>query len=157
MEVGCGTHPHCHTVWQKKDESRIKAAEMRSLRSTCGVSLKGRCRNSDVKERCGLKKDAAIRVEEGVSWWYCHTERTNKSRIAKQVYKANGCDGRAGRGRSRKSYSEQIGVVLKIVQILNIQNQRACIKRLTNVSEARNICKNRTMRKFLVSAYPSEK
>ncbi|GBP82570.1 hypothetical protein EVAR_87816_1 [Eumeta japonica] len=35
-------------VWQKKNESRINAVEMRSLRSMCGVSRKDRCRNSDV-------------------------------------------------------------------------------------------------------------
>ncbi|GBP21250.1 hypothetical protein EVAR_84377_1 [Eumeta japonica] len=43
-------------VWQKKNESRINAVEMRSLRSTCGVSRKDRCGNSDVRERCGLKE-----------------------------------------------------------------------------------------------------
>ncbi|GBP61084.1 hypothetical protein EVAR_48583_1 [Eumeta japonica] len=31
---------------------------MRSLRSTCGVFWKDRCRN-DVRERCGLKEDVA--------------------------------------------------------------------------------------------------
>ncbi|GBP85560.1 hypothetical protein EVAR_67737_1 [Eumeta japonica] len=29
-----------------------------------GVSLKDRCRNSDVGERCGLKEDVGIRVEK---------------------------------------------------------------------------------------------
>ncbi|GBP13100.1 hypothetical protein EVAR_93069_1 [Eumeta japonica] len=36
---------------------------MRSLRSMCGVSHKDRCRNSDVRERCGLKEDVVTRVE----------------------------------------------------------------------------------------------
>ncbi|GBP73818.1 hypothetical protein EVAR_54870_1 [Eumeta japonica] len=39
-------------VWQKKNESRINAAEMRSLLSMCGVSREDRCRNSDVRELC---------------------------------------------------------------------------------------------------------
>ncbi|GBP54495.1 Outer dense fiber protein 3-like protein 2 [Eumeta japonica] len=50
-------------VWQKKNESRINAVEMRSLRSRYGVSRKDRCRNSDVTERCGLKEHVVTRVE----------------------------------------------------------------------------------------------
>ncbi|GBP89869.1 hypothetical protein EVAR_65758_1 [Eumeta japonica] len=39
---------------------------MRSLRTMCGVSRKGRCRNSDVRERCGLKEGVVTRVERAV-------------------------------------------------------------------------------------------
>ncbi|GBP51118.1 hypothetical protein EVAR_31843_1 [Eumeta japonica] len=49
-------------VWQKKDEIRINAVKIRSM---CGVSRKDRCRNSDVRERCGLKEDVT-RVERGL-------------------------------------------------------------------------------------------
>ncbi|GBP51000.1 hypothetical protein EVAR_37157_1 [Eumeta japonica] len=52
-------------VWQKKDESRISAVEIRLLRSTCEVSRKDRCRNSHVRDRCGLKEDVVTRVETG--------------------------------------------------------------------------------------------
>ncbi|GBP80463.1 hypothetical protein EVAR_12667_1 [Eumeta japonica] len=41
----------------------IDAVEIQSLHHTCGVSQKDRCRNSDVRERCGLKKDIVIKVE----------------------------------------------------------------------------------------------
>ncbi|GBP70923.1 hypothetical protein EVAR_97770_1 [Eumeta japonica] len=44
-------------VWQKKNENRINVMEMRSLRNICGVSRKDTRRNSDVRERCGLKED----------------------------------------------------------------------------------------------------
>ncbi|GBP36511.1 hypothetical protein EVAR_8344_1 [Eumeta japonica] len=47
----------------EENESRINAMEMRSLRSMCGLTQKDRCRNSDVRERCGLKKDVVTRVE----------------------------------------------------------------------------------------------
>ncbi|GBP66746.1 hypothetical protein EVAR_28613_1 [Eumeta japonica] len=52
-------------VWLKKNESRINAVEMQSLHSMCGVSLKDRCRNSDLKDRCRLRKDVVTRVERG--------------------------------------------------------------------------------------------
>ncbi|GBP43316.1 hypothetical protein EVAR_31200_1 [Eumeta japonica] len=53
-------------VWQKKNESRINAVEVRSLCGVCGVSRKDRCRNSDVRERCGLKKDVVTWVERAM-------------------------------------------------------------------------------------------
>ncbi|GBP61724.1 hypothetical protein EVAR_89104_1 [Eumeta japonica] len=45
--------------------SLVNAVEIRSLRSTCGVCLKDRRRNSEVRERCGLKEDVVTRVERG--------------------------------------------------------------------------------------------
>ncbi|GBP00245.1 hypothetical protein EVAR_861_1 [Eumeta japonica] len=42
-------------------------------------------------------------------------------------------------------------------QILSTCNQQVCKKRLMDVSEARKICKDRTMRKSVVSVYPYEK
>ncbi|GBP73243.1 hypothetical protein EVAR_55009_1 [Eumeta japonica] len=52
-------------VWQKKNESRINAVKMQSLRSM-GESRKDRYRNSDVRERCGLKVDVVTRVERAI-------------------------------------------------------------------------------------------
>ncbi|GBP12988.1 hypothetical protein EVAR_79324_1 [Eumeta japonica] len=58
-------------VWQKKNERSIKVVEMRSLRSMYyGVSRKGRCRDSDVGERCGLKEDVVTKVESWVSSFF---------------------------------------------------------------------------------------
>ncbi|GBO99585.1 hypothetical protein EVAR_730_1 [Eumeta japonica] len=49
-------------VCRRKNERMINAVEMCSM---CGVSLKDRCRNSVVRERCGLKEDVVSRVEMG--------------------------------------------------------------------------------------------
>ncbi|GBP61917.1 hypothetical protein EVAR_41732_1 [Eumeta japonica] len=54
-------------VWRKKNEIRINAVEMRPLRSTCGVSRKDSCRNSDVRKRFGFKEDVVTRVERAAS------------------------------------------------------------------------------------------
>ncbi|GBP36547.1 hypothetical protein EVAR_8382_1 [Eumeta japonica] len=67
-------------VWQKKNESRINAVEMQSLRSTCAVSQKDRCRNSGVGERRSLKEDVVTRVEQGM---FDHLERMNENRLTK--------------------------------------------------------------------------
>ncbi|GBP67726.1 hypothetical protein EVAR_40497_1 [Eumeta japonica] len=47
------------------------------------------------------------------------------------------------------------GHIKKNGQSLSSRNRRACMKRLMDVSEARQICKDRTIRQSIVSAYPS--
>ncbi|GBP38407.1 hypothetical protein EVAR_28204_1 [Eumeta japonica] len=42
---------------------KINAVEIPSLFNMCGVSLKDRYRNSDVRERCGWKEHVVTRVE----------------------------------------------------------------------------------------------
>ncbi|GBP87513.1 hypothetical protein EVAR_86550_1 [Eumeta japonica] len=85
-------------VWQRKNENRINAVEMRSLRSMRGVSQDDRCRNSDVREWCDLKKDVVSRVQRGILRWFGHLEWMNESKLTKQIYKANVCDGKIGKG-----------------------------------------------------------
>ncbi|GBP56939.1 hypothetical protein EVAR_33996_1 [Eumeta japonica] len=123
----------------------------------CGVSRKDRCRNSDIRKRCGLKEDVVTKVERGILWWFSHLERINESRLTKQIYRANVCDGKVGKGCSRKSYANHIDGILKNGQILSTRNRRDCKKKLMGVSEAREVCKDHTMWKSIVSAYSSGK
>ncbi|GBP82383.1 hypothetical protein EVAR_55266_1 [Eumeta japonica] len=51
-------------VWLKKNESGIYAVKIQSLRNMCGVSLKDRCKNSDVRRRCGLKENIVTGAEK---------------------------------------------------------------------------------------------
>ncbi|GBP21241.1 Nuclear pore complex protein Nup214 [Eumeta japonica] len=51
-------------VWLMKNETRINAVAMRSLRSICGGSRKDICRISDVRGRYGLKEDVVTKVEK---------------------------------------------------------------------------------------------
>ncbi|GBP68862.1 Acetylcholine receptor subunit alpha-like 1 [Eumeta japonica] len=59
---------------------------MRSLRSMCEVSRKNTCRNSDVRERCGLKEDVLTRVGRCMLRWSSYLERMKESRLTKQIY-----------------------------------------------------------------------
>ncbi|GBP22916.1 hypothetical protein EVAR_95316_1 [Eumeta japonica] len=68
-------------VRQKKNENRVNAVEMRSLRDMCGVSRKDICRDSDVRERSDLKEDVGPRVERSMLRWFDHLEMPNESKL----------------------------------------------------------------------------
>ncbi|GBP27574.1 hypothetical protein EVAR_18769_1 [Eumeta japonica] len=108
------------------------------------------------RERCGLKENVVTRVERGMLWWLGPLERMNESRLTKQIYRANVCDEKVGKGRP-KSYADYIGGTLKKGQILSTRNRRACMKRLMDVSETREICEDRTIWKSIITFYPSGK
>ncbi|GBP50011.1 hypothetical protein EVAR_46633_1 [Eumeta japonica] len=98
-------------VWQKINESRVDVGKMRFLLNMCGVSLKDRCRNSTVRERCGLK-DVATRVETGILQFW-PSGKDNERRLRKQIYRASVYNGKIGKSRFRKSYAEEICGILK--------------------------------------------
>ncbi|GBP29625.1 hypothetical protein EVAR_79174_1 [Eumeta japonica] len=65
----------------RKSKSRINAVEMRSLRSTCGVSRRNRCRNNDVRGRRDLKEVVVTRVERGVNEHASHQKVRDHRRL----------------------------------------------------------------------------
>ncbi|GBP35066.1 hypothetical protein EVAR_75269_1 [Eumeta japonica] len=56
-------------------------------------------------------------------------------------YRTNAYDGKIGKSQPRKFYAAHIVGILKKDQILSARNRRACIERLMDVSEAREIVK----------------
>ncbi|GBP21257.1 hypothetical protein EVAR_84384_1 [Eumeta japonica] len=137
----------------KKNESRINAVGMRFLGSVCGVSRKGRCRNGDARESRGLKEDVTIRLERGMLRWFGRRKMMNESRLTKQIYRASVCNEKVDKGCPKNFYADHIRGVLKKSQILGTGNRRVCMKRLMDVNKVREIYKDRSMWKSIVSAY----
>ncbi|GBP10868.1 hypothetical protein EVAR_5449_1 [Eumeta japonica] len=50
---------------------------MQFLRNICGVSLKDRCKNSDLRKQCGLKEDIVTRVEKDLTCVYLNVKMSN--------------------------------------------------------------------------------
>ena len=83
---------------KEKERKKLNVFEMRCLRSMCGVSRWDRIRNEVVRERTGVRKELADRVDENVLRWFGHVERMDDERLLKKVVDAR-VDGRRARGR----------------------------------------------------------
>ncbi|GBP78736.1 hypothetical protein EVAR_54547_1 [Eumeta japonica] len=59
--------------------------------------------------------------EGGMLRCFGHLERMNENRLRKQIYKANVCDGKIGKGFHRKSYADHIG------DTLNVKHPKPCM------------------------------
>ena len=86
--------------WGLKVEEREKldVAEMKCLRSMCGVTRMDRVRNEVVRERVGVSEKLSKRVDRKVLKWFGHVERMGNERMTKRVYVSE-VEGNRGRGR----------------------------------------------------------
>ena len=71
-----------------------------------GVRL-DRLRNEEVRERTGVRKDLANRVDRNVLRWFGHVERMEDERLLKRVVNAR-VDGRGARGRPRFGWMDGV-------------------------------------------------
>ena len=79
-----------------KERKKLNVFEMKCLRSMCGVSRWDRIRNEVVRERTGVRKELAVRVDKNVLRWFGHVERMGDERLLKKVVNTR-VDGRGVR------------------------------------------------------------
>ena len=101
-------------LWGMKESERQKlnVFEMRCLRSMCGVTRWDRLRNTVVRDRTGVKKELAERVDKNVLRWFGHVERMDDEKLLKRVVNAR-VDGRGARGRPRLGWMDGVKKALK--------------------------------------------
>ena len=85
--------------WGMRVEERHKldGAEMKCLRSMCGVTRMDRVRNEVVRGRVGVPEKLSGRVDRKVLKWFGHVERMGSKRMTKRVYMSE-VEGKGGEG-----------------------------------------------------------
>ena len=121
-----------------REKRRLNVMEMKCLRSICGVTIRDRIRNEEIRRRVGVQNDLSGRVERCVLRWFGHVERMDDERLAKMVY-ASGVDGRRGRGRPNRVWLDGVKEALNergwtLEQARVTVHDRAEWKRLVNVA-----------------------
>ena len=116
--------------WGMRVEERDKldVAEMKCLRSMCGVTRMDRVRNEVVRERVGVPERLSKRIDRKVLKWFGHVERMGSERMTKRVYMS---EVEGNRGRGRPPFRWRDGV------------RRACAEREMGLEEARGVCLDR--------------
>ena len=110
------------------ERRRLNVFEMKCLRSMAGVSRFDRLRNEEVRERAGVRKELAAKVDMNVLRWFGHVERMDNERLTKRVMNAK-VDGRNVRGRPRFGWIDGV--------------KKAVNERGMDVREAKEIARNR--------------
>ena len=92
-------------VLKKREENRLEAAQMNSLRQLLGVTKLDKEKNQCIREKTGAQ-DIVKEIKQYRQKWLQHVQRMDTNGIRKQAlqYKAKG---RRNRGRPTKRWKDQ--------------------------------------------------
>ena len=90
---------------------------------------------------------------EGLSW-FGNVVRLSDDRMAKKIYDGK-VSGKRNWGRPRLTFKNTVSKILEEGHVKNMWTpRRACMKRLMTVDEAKEICRDRTVWRSILSDYP---
>ena len=95
---------------------------MRCLRSICGVTLRDRVRNDDIREKCGIQK-LSSKVARHQLRWYGHVARMDPERLTHRVRYWNVPESwKRPRGRPKLRWLDCVKKNLGRVGIKNVED-----------------------------------
>ena len=95
-----------------RERKKLDVMEMRSLRSICGVTIRDRIRNEEIRGRTGVRDALSKRADQTVLRWFGHIERMSEERMVKRIYKSEAVGARA-RGRPRVRWKDGVKRILE--------------------------------------------
>ena len=84
---------------------KLNVFEIKCLRSMASVISLDRLRNEEVRERTGVRKELANRVDSNVLRWFGRLQRMENERLTKKVMDASE-EGRNVRGRPKLGWMD---------------------------------------------------
>jgi hypothetical protein len=96
-------------TWTMKaaDESKIRAFEMSVLRRICGVSLRDKWRNDDIKALLGIEIDVVERIQRRRLSYFGHVSRMKSDRVPLRMLNGR-IHGNRPRGRPRRNWLDAV-------------------------------------------------
>ena len=110
------------------ERNKLDVAEMKCMRSMCGVTRWDRLRNETVRERVGVSEPMSERVDRKILKWFGHVERMGNERLTKKVYISE-VSGVRRIGRPPTRWIDGV--------------KRACAVRNIRLEEAKRDCRDR--------------
>ena len=109
-------------TWTMKaaDDSRVRAFEMSVLRRICGVSLRDKWRNSDIKAHLETESDVVEKIRRRRLSYFGHVNRMKPDRIPLRMLNSR-LHGYRPRGRPRRKWLDTIEEDCKERHIILLQ------------------------------------
>ena len=69
-----------------REKRRLNLMEIIFLRRICGVAIRYRIRNEEIRRRVGVLSDLSGRLKKCVLMWFGYLEHLDGERMAKKMY-----------------------------------------------------------------------
>jgi len=93
-------------VLKKREEQRLEAAQMKSLRHLLGITKLDKEKNQCVREKTGAQNTVS-EIKQYQKKWLQHVQRMDRNRLPRQALKYRP-EGRRNIGRPKKRWRDQL-------------------------------------------------